>query len=250
MLLAPLQPVLRFLERHHTTLETVDFVSERLNFPEYQLTPYDYLEFAQSELDRDTTAARINCVSHIKRAVECELDTLLHLLGAGSPKRNFPSKMEFVRGAFLISNRSLDALNRLRNKVEHEYDDPDTSDLSLYFDLAEAFVLAIEGYIYMLKDSPGIVLGNHDYDVPHIGVKPEPMLRIDTETSPPAVVFEIRENGSSTNIRIEHSRFDEYTQAIGVLILLIRSTALISLDQVISRLGGKVNPPVGGAAGA
>lgn len=250
MLYPRLQPVLQFLEKHHATLETVDFVSEQLAFPDYQLTPYDYLEYARAELERSTTPGRINCVSHIKRAVECELDTLLHLLGMIAPKRNFPSKMDFVRGAFLISNRSLDTLNRLRNKVEHEYDDPNSADLAIYFDLAEAFILAIEGYIYMLKGSPGIVLGNHDYEVRHIGVKAEPILRVNVKTTPPMITFEIKDDGTQSVITIDHTTFDEYAQAVGVLLLLVRSTALISLEHVIHKLGGtpiETNSPGAGA---
>lgn len=238
MLSAPLEPVRGFLEKHHARLEVVDFVSHQLEFPSYKLTPYDYLEYARAELDLNTVSSKINCVAHIKRAVECELDTVLYLLGLRAPKRHFPAKMDFVRVAGLLSNRSLETLNRYRNKVEHDYGAPDGANLDLYYDLAEAFVLALEGYIFMLKESPGIALGFHDYSVPHIGVMREPRLTVSVETKDPRIIFELRDNGSRCEIIASGKDFLFYGEALGVLLLLVRSTSLISLEHVIARLRG------------
>jgi len=238
MLSAPLEPVLGFLEKHHARLEVIDFRLHELEFPGYKLMPYDYLEYARAELDLNTVSSKINCVAHLKRAVECELDTILYLLGLRAPKRNFPAKMEFVRAAGLLSNRSLETLNRYRNKAEHDYDAPDGADLDLYFDLAETFVLALEGYIFMLKESPGIALGFHDYSVPYIGVMQEPRLAVSVETKDPRIIFELRDEGERCEIIASGKDFLFYGEALGVLLLLVRSTSLISLEYVIAQLRG------------
>ncbi len=59
-------------------------------------------------------------------------------------------KLDFIAKAGLISPRSLAKLNRIRNKMEHEYSVPELSELEAYFDLASGFVHSIEGYIFML----------------------------------------------------------------------------------------------------
>lgn len=49
--------------------------------PKFELHPRDYLAFAEAELSKNTTVSLINCVSHLKRAAECEIDTFLHIFG-------------------------------------------------------------------------------------------------------------------------------------------------------------------------
>lgn len=238
MLPEKLLPVRVFLEQHHEDLEVVDYESQRLDFPNYELTPFDYLEYARSELEDGSVGSRINCVSHIKRAVECELDTLFYLVGLRSPKRNFPAKMEFVRSAGLLSNRSLETFNTVRNRVEHEYQAPEVEDLGLYFDLAESFVLALEGYFFMLKECPGLLFGFHDYTVPHIGIKAEPRMRVSISTAEPAITFEILDQGQTQTISATGKDLPLFAEAFGILMLLIRSTRLVSLSHVVTKLGG------------
>lgn len=48
-------------------------VTNRLEFPDFELLPFDYLEYAEKELAdiKENNAKKINCISHIKRAIEC-----------------------------------------------------------------------------------------------------------------------------------------------------------------------------------
>jgi hypothetical protein len=133
------------------------------DFPEFDLMPHDYLNFAEEELDKETTASRINCITHLKRAIECERDTFIHVFNIQGLK-NFPSKLDFADNAGLFSSRSIRRLNQIRNKLEHEYADPSISDLTTYYDVASGLVHSIEGCMFILlhyADSEWS-LGNED----------------------------------------------------------------------------------------
>jgi hypothetical protein len=123
----------------------------QLDFPNFDLTPFDYLEFAEENLQSPTNSSRINCITHLKRAIECEMDTLLTILNIKRNIKSFPEKIRFVRDIGALSARSLDKLNKIRNKVEHDYEIPQIDDLEIYFDLASNFIHAIEGYIFILS---------------------------------------------------------------------------------------------------
>ena len=44
----------------------------------FDLRPRDFLTFAEDELGKEATVSRINCVNHLKRAIECQVDTYLY----------------------------------------------------------------------------------------------------------------------------------------------------------------------------
>lgn len=124
--------------------------------PEFDLCAYDYLEFADQELKRFTTNsaknrdahALINCVSHLKRAVDCQLDTFLYAYNiyAIFQKRNlkFEKKLEFIGECGVFNSISLARLNTARNRMEHHYEIPKIEDIEVYFDLVTAFVSVLE----------------------------------------------------------------------------------------------------------
>src|SRR4051812_38900668 len=75
--------------------------------PEFNLFARDYLEYAEGELRSPTGLSRLNCVSHLKRAMDCQLETFLHYFGLRElfRKRNlgFDRKLEFLKAAGVFS---------------------------------------------------------------------------------------------------------------------------------------------------
>jgi hypothetical protein len=116
--------------------------------PDFELTARDYLEFAEKELNNTDNHSLINCVGHLKRAVDCQLDTFLHVFNLFDlfRKRNlkFEKKLEFLKAAGVFSSRSLTRLNTIRNRMEHDYEVPKVTDIESYFDLVAAFVSVLE----------------------------------------------------------------------------------------------------------
>lgn len=119
--------------------------------PPFEIQARDFLEFAESELIEDSIKSRVNCISNLKRAVDCQLDTFLYVYNLydmfSSKNLKFDKKLEFLRVAGIISPRSLSKLNLIRNKLEHHYEIPKTEELEVYYDLVSAFISVIESKI-------------------------------------------------------------------------------------------------------
>lgn len=116
--------------------------------PSFELYARDYLEFAQQELDKKTVVSLINCVSHLKRAADCQIDIFFHVYNLHKifNKRNlkFEKKLDFLGEAGIFTSRSLTRFNTIRNKMEHNYEAPKIDDIEVYFDLVFALITILE----------------------------------------------------------------------------------------------------------
>ncbi|OCH12421.1 hypothetical protein [Aliivibrio fischeri] len=114
----------------------------------FEVTPREYLRFAEDELNRNTPVSLINCVSHLKRALDCQLDTFFEVYNLRDlfKKRNvkIEKKLQFIGAIGFFNSRSLIRLNNIRNKMEHHYSIPDIQDIEVYFDLITAIVQLLE----------------------------------------------------------------------------------------------------------
>lgn len=128
-----------------------------MELTEFDLYPRDYLAFAETDLEQHTTEARVGCVGHLKRAIDCQIELFFSCLGLESffsrRRVSFDKKLSFIKAAGLVSPRSLNRLNAIRNRVEHEFADPQDADLTLYFDLCQCFVSVLESYIFYMSCS-------------------------------------------------------------------------------------------------
>lgn len=220
---------LKFLEGNLEDLHIIDSSAFSIDFPDFDLMPFDYLDFAESELDKESSSARINCITHLKRAIECELDTFLHIFKIQSSINNLPRKLEFAADAGLFSSRSIGKLNKARNKLEHEYSVPDTLELESYFDVATGFVYSVEGCIYILSrhremswerltDSKDAYGGELDIEEQKI------TFWWDVNSERQQVVFTL-----STSIK-------QFAYGLNVYLLLCKVSTLLSASHVIEKL--------------
>ncbi len=133
----------------------------------FELSPRDYLSYAAEELDKNTPLSLINCVSHLKRALDCQLDSFFHVFNLYDlfKKNNLKvqKKLEFIGAIGFLNSRSLVRLNAIRNKMEHQYTVPDIQDIEVYFDLITALVQLLE---YATFDGAG-----SDFDIEIEGSK-------------------------------------------------------------------------------
>ncbi|MCY7988575.1 hypothetical protein P8844_06345 [Bacillus spizizenii] len=128
-------------------------VGSSLPCPDFDLLPRDFLKFAKNELDnlnknKDNLIHIINCLSHLKRALDCQLDTFFYQINLFNliKKRNlsFDQKVFFLKNARVIDSSSISRLNYIRNKMEHHYIIPKIEEIEVYFDLVNAFILVLE----------------------------------------------------------------------------------------------------------
>lgn len=206
---------------------------EGIDFPEFDLMPFDYLEYAEAEIEGKSDASRINCVSHLKRAVECEMDTFLYAFGLNKAIKpnNFPTKMEWIGKMGIMNSRSLKKLNLIRNKVEHEYSVPEIADLETYFELANAFVHVLEGYLLLMtynrevswKTAPGSAV-NTSLEIHYLSAKA-------------LIVFKWAENENLQTLEFAPDSKDDFLFAIQAYLLFCReASGLINSAFVIDRL--------------
>lgn len=229
--------VVEFLARNIQVIHPSGAAGPDLVFPAFDLMPFDYLEFAEGELAKTSSDSRINCVAHLKRAVECEIDTLLAILQLTKHLENFPRKLEFVEATGIVSARSLGKLNAMRNRMEHEYANPDMEELEVYFDLSSSFIQTIEGYIFMVQGRHHMQWDDHaEWN------NKETRLRFVAELAEdrPAVRFELLEGGApAVNLICEATALSEYTDALKIFFLMCRAPTLVSRDYVIAKLRGR-----------
>ena len=220
-----------FMKRNLEHLSYSSGSGKDLEFPNFDLMPFDYLDFAEQDLDKPSLAAKINCIGHLKRAVECQLDTLLGILGAANVATNVPKKLEFASACGAISSRSLVKINKIRNRVEHEYAEPEAAELDAYYDIANGFIHTIEGYIFMLS--------NHwvmDWVSNEGG---SPAFRAAICTTPPSVKFDLKEGESYKQLLFDATSMTEYCQGLKAYFLLCRGASLLSIEYMLAKLQGK-----------
>lgn len=189
-----IEKIRKFLMEYFDMLIFDSGSGEELKFPDFELNAYDYLDFAEEELDKETDASRINCISNLKRAIDCQLDTFLYVINLYNVfcKNNlkFATKLDFFKECDVFSSRSLVRLNTIRNKMEHEYNKPKINDIEVYYDLAVSFVSVLEKTILVL-----MTFTNMEFV-------------FDEEYSPNGI-FRIRYNVEKPSIIVQYSMIDQ-----------------------------------------
>lgn len=157
----------------------------------FEVSPREYLAFAEEELAKPAPQNRINCIAHLKRAADCQLDIFLHAFNlfthAQKNRLSFAAKLQFLDDIALISPRSLRRLNTVRNKMEHEFTIPDLPDLEAYADLVHAFVAVLETTTVLLPSD-----GSSDFKITTDG----------EENSPELGDFSIEYQGEKPGLRL------------------------------------------------
>lgn len=129
------------------------------SLPAFDLTPRDFVAFAEKDLavGESSTHMLVNVTSNLKRAVDCQLDFLLSFLNLDKLYRHkrlgVDRKLGFLKMAGVFNARSMEKLNRFRNRLEHHYELPAFEDVDVYFDVVTAFVSIGESLISILMSS-------------------------------------------------------------------------------------------------
>jgi hypothetical protein len=118
----------------------------------FQIKPNNFLKFADSDLHSTYEHHFVNALSNIKRAIDCQVDSLLFgfALFEESKKRfaNFPQKIEVLNSLGIISPRILQKVNKKRNLLEHEYVKPVDDDVEDAYDIATLFIVYTDKFLF------------------------------------------------------------------------------------------------------
>jgi len=213
------------------------------NLPDFELHAQDYLEFADQEIaaisssivEEGTVHHKINCVSHLKRAVDCQIDTFLHVLNLYKifSKRNlkFETKLKFLSRAGIYSSRSLSRLNQIRNKMEHQYRTPQIEEIEVYFDLVTSFVSVLQlTWVLCVADSHLEMYINGE-----IG-KEEGKFTISYNFEKPSIRAYWFYQNDEEDLVCSTKEPNEFAFFFKVFLLLHKKTGLVSNRYVVSHL--------------
>jgi len=180
--------IIAFLREHIE--ELVPDVSYESHLPciDWEITPRDFLDFAESELEGELTDQKlVNATSNLKRAVDCQIDFLLSRFNLDRFYRvkrlGIDKKLGFLSQAGIFRTKSIRNLNIVRNRLEHHYEIPELTDINVYFDLVSAFISIVERVLPLvgpelqfkmrLEDSGGGISIELETEAPSISIELE-----------------------------------------------------------------------------
>ena len=142
--------ILQFILRADEIERDVSVGSD-INIPVYDISAEEFLAFAENEITSGTKEGFVNAISNLKRALDCEIDMFFECINLKRifDKKNlkFEKKTQFLADIGLFPIRSINKLNLMRNKLEHEYKTPEISDLHTYYELVWGVVKIVDLYI-------------------------------------------------------------------------------------------------------
>jgi hypothetical protein len=127
--------------------------------PPFQISSKHFLKYAEYDLNTKYEHHLINALSNIKRALDCQLDSLLFAFGllkkARKDKWRFPDKVDALTKLGIVSPRILTRINKQRNLLEHEYENPKSDAVEDALDVAILFEAYTEKFLHNCIESFG-----------------------------------------------------------------------------------------------
>jgi hypothetical protein len=107
----------------------------------WDVTPAEYLQFAEKDLADGDKRGVINALSNAKRALECQIDSLLIAFALPkSTNRSVPDKLAILKRIGLIAPPILRKINSHRNEMEHRYACPVDEQVRDFVDVVSLFL--------------------------------------------------------------------------------------------------------------
>jgi len=118
----------------------------------FTIKPEEFQKFAEADLQIADKHHIVNGLSNVKRAIECQIDSLLFAFGlftkAKNQNLNFPRKIQLLNEIGIVSPRILGKINQLRNLLEHEYSVPERERVDDALDVAILFINYTNKFLY------------------------------------------------------------------------------------------------------
>ncbi|MGG4107977.1 hypothetical protein AAXB25_29220 [Paenibacillus lautus] len=211
------------------------------NYPKFELNALDYLRFAEEELIESSTRSLVNCVGHLKRATDCQLDTFLNACNlyelVKKKSLGVDAKLNFLSDIGVFNSRSLKRLNSIRNKMEHYYEIPKIEDIDIYYELVFALVGATQAAIATLGycgSSLELVTRNNSGEI-NGGFE----ISYDSHNTTFSVDWELDSNRSKFSIGTNNIK--EFAYMFRVLILLNQWQTFASDNYITDKLKNEIN---------
>jgi hypothetical protein len=122
----------------------------------FDTMPSEYLRFAEADLQTDLEHRFINALSNAKRALDCQADRLLKMLGYYKESQDkfwgFPKKILLFQKVDIIAPRVLNKINKTRNLMEHQYIKPNSEQVEDFIDIVSLFIASTDQYASFVEE--------------------------------------------------------------------------------------------------
>lgn len=154
----------KILPKYYKKYENDNFSPENIPISN-NASPRYYLNYARKDLSESNTSRnRVNALSNAKRALHFQIDIITRALGIQKLYNksiiNFPQKLSFCKDCGVTSPSILQKLNKVRNKLEHEYSIPTKTQVSDYLDIVELFLAATDRIVNQFPAHIGFIFNS------------------------------------------------------------------------------------------
>lgn len=226
-----------FVQEYVDYFENEGSGGSSLDFPNFDLLPHSFLDFADKELEhKESDRHLINCVSHLKRAAECQIDTFLSVCNLYNTVRKnnlgFDAKLDFLKSVRVFDSRTLSRFNTIRNKIEHEYAIPHIEDIEVYYDLVSALIEVIEGVMFIMAHGSELIF------MINKGANKKGIFKIAYDFKYPSINASWSFGEETTSLTATFSKEDRenFIYFLKLLILLNKSTCLMNAEWVLQEI--------------
>jgi hypothetical protein len=110
----------------------------------FDLKPSDFLHYAEVDFASNNLHGFINALSNAKRAIDCEVETVLGCFGLLSKRRMFPEKQNVLQEIGLLAPSILRKIVNKRNDLEHQFKCPTKEEVEDAIGIAGLFIDACD----------------------------------------------------------------------------------------------------------
>ncbi|EHV9723942.1 hypothetical protein HYO48_22190 [Vibrio parahaemolyticus] len=143
-----------------TDVKVIPDSGTRLDW-KFEVNPNEYISFAKRDFREGSKRGLINSLGNSKRAIDCQIDRIFRAMGY-DPKKypknlnefseffgdedtaNLPAKLKVIVGFGIAPCGLVSEIRTLRNKIEHDFIVPSSTEVQRAFETAELFVAATE----------------------------------------------------------------------------------------------------------
>jgi len=218
-------------------IDPADSGSIHFELPKYEISPNRFLEFAEIDLKDDSVKGKVNTVSNLKRALDCQLDMFFETLNLKKifDKYNlkFEKKTIFLADVGMFPNQSINKLNKIRNKMEHHYETPAMEDLNVYYELVQNMLEIVDLNLQLMS------MGEIGVVVKKQGKEFYFSSNYNLERSEIVFEVEVYASGDKKSIKVALEKIEDYNDYIKAFCLfryMIRFSNVFDVEYFIQQL--------------
>ena len=157
--------------------------SESSNSESFDLKPKDFIRYAKEDLKSCNKKGLINSLTNSKRAIDCQIDTILNNYGISFDKIpkaseelieatnlsniDLPHKLKLIQALKFSPSGLTTKTRNFRNRLEHYYQIPSETEIRESLEIAELFILSCESKTKWVEDDFIITNESFGYQYPH-----------------------------------------------------------------------------------